>query len=217
MSWWKLFRRGTPPSGTGARMLNLRIEVPGWSMVDQSAQQTRWRDAEGDALSLTLVPGDLGLPQLSDEERLRQYARRAAENSRSGLVEALAVAGVHGPTLEFIYKRLEKPAFLFTGMLMIPLKTMWVWTIVARERGTTGVREAVVTDQLMNQGKLTLESYQASWAQDPYDAAYRGVDRSTLRYLSDDECYDQQFPQHPLSKVRRELRMVLSVKLDPSA
>jgi len=100
-------------------------------------------------------------------------------------------------------------------MLIMPMpNATCIWTTVAGEHGTTGIREAVITAELMNQGKLTVESYQASWAQDPYDSAYCGVDRSTLRYLSDDESYDPQFPQHPLSKVRQELRTLASVEID---
>ena len=132
----------------------------------------------------------------------------------SGLVEAATVQGPHGSAVMLIYKRLDKPAFVFTGMLfMPPVEKSWLWTLVARERGTTGVRESVVTAQLMNAGKLTIESYEAEWAQDPYDSDYRGVDRSTLRYASDDELCDSQFPNHPLSKVRRELRRLLTVAI----
>jgi hypothetical protein len=121
-----------------------------------------------------------------------------------------------------IYKRLDMPAFVFTGMLIVApaSKTSTVWTIVARERGMTGVREAAITAMLVNEGKLTPESYETSWAQDPYDPTYAGVDRSTLRYLSDDESYDLQFPQHPLTKVRRQLKQLLAVKVlqaEPSA
>jgi len=77
--------------------------------------------------------------------------------------------------------------------------------MVAGEQGTTGVREAVVTADLMNQGKLTIDGYKKYWCQDPYEPAYRGADRSVLRSMSDDERYDEKFPEHPLSKVRRLL------------
>jgi hypothetical protein len=119
----------------------------------------------------------------------------------------------------FIYKRLDMPAFVFTGMLVVApaLTNSSAWTIVARERGTTGVREALITANLMAQGKLTPESYKKSWTKDPYDPEYSGVDRRTLRYLSDDESYDSQFPQHPLSKVRRQLRGLLTLKSHPPA
>jgi hypothetical protein len=98
------------------------------------------------------------------------------------------------------------PAYVYSGMLITHVREGWLmWTMIAGERGTTGVREAVVATTLMNEGKLSPEEYELRWGQDPYEPAYRGVDRSVLRFMSDDESYDQQFPQHPLSKVRRML------------
>ena len=98
------------------------------------------------------------------------------------------------------------PAYVYTGMLISFAQGAWLlWTIVAGEHGTTGVREAVVTADLMNAGKLTMDDYKLHWAQDPYDPAHQGEDRRVLRFISDDESYDGQFPQHPLSKVRRLL------------
>ena len=85
-----------------------------------------------------------------------------------------------------------------------------IWTIVAGERGTSGLREAIVTASLMKAGTLTLEDYERSWAHDPYEPGYHGVDRIVLRSMSDDETYDQQFPWHPLSKVRQVLAVLPS-------
>jgi hypothetical protein len=193
---------------------DLGLAISGWRVVKQDQQMTLWQDVDGDALSLTR-DATFGLPELSDENMVRRRCRKLAQGMNAGLVEAAVVAGADGPAVSFIYKRLDMPAFVFTGMLVVAAasKTSSVWTVVAREHGTTGVREAVITAQMINEGKLTPESYCTSWAQDPYDPGYVGVDRRTLRYLSDDESYDSQFPQHPLSKVRRELRKLLTVKL----
>jgi hypothetical protein len=201
-----------------AGLHDLGLAMPGWRLVKQSHHMTGWQDVDGDAVSLARVT-TFEFPELSDESAVRQRCRELAQGMKSGLVQADVVAGADGPAVMFIYKRLDIPAFIFTGMLAVApaAKQSYVWTIVARERGTTGVREALITAMLMKEGKLTLESYKTSWAQDPYDPAYAGVDRSTLRYLSDDETYDSQFPQHPLSKVRRELRKLLTVHLHPPA
>lgn len=78
------------------------------------------------------------------------------------------------------------------------------------------MRETVVTVELINAGKLTIQSYESSWARDPYDPSYRGVDRSVLHFISDDECYDERFPEHPLTMIRQVLAMLpASVKLEP--
>jgi hypothetical protein len=190
------------------------LPMPGWRVVEQRQQITVWQDADGDALGLARA-ASFGFPDLSDDNAVRRRCRELAQDMNSGLVQADFVAGAHGPAVMFIYKRLDRPAFVFTGWLVVSptSKTSLVWTIVAREGGMTGVREAIITAMLANEGKLTNESYQASWAQDPYDPAFAGVDRSTLRYLSDDESYDSQFPQHPLSRVRRKLNEVVAVKV----
>lgn len=78
-----------------------------------------------------------------------------------------------------------------------------------------GMREAVVTAELINDGKLTIQSYESSWARDPYDPSYCGVDRNVLHFISDDECYDERFPEHPLSMIRQVLaKLPGSVKLE---
>ena len=95
-------------------------------------------------------------------------------------------------------------------MLFVPDGlSLHVWTIAAAERGTRiGVRESAVSTELLNDCKLSLADYDVSWAQDPYEPAYAAVDRTALRCLADDERYDQRFPDHPLSKVRRMLRLL---------
>ena len=63
----------------------------------------------------------------------------------------------------------------------------------------------MITAELLQAGQLTVSDYEHSWAQDPYEPSYRGVDQRVLRFMSDDEAYDDRFPDHPLSKVRRVL------------
>jgi hypothetical protein len=163
-----------------------------------------WRDIDGDVITLHISKEPIA-PVGADSSELRIWCRKRAEGRGGGLIEVPAVDGT-GASVIFIYKRLQIPAYVYTGMLIALARGAWLlWTIVAGEHGTTGVREAVVTGDLMNAGKLTLDDYKLYWAQDPYDPAYRGVDRSVLRFMSDDGSYDEQFPQHPLSKVRRLL------------
>jgi hypothetical protein len=141
------------------------------------------------------------VPPLGEAD-LRQFCRHIAEGRGGGLIE-VSVNGSSAPGFKFIYKRPWGTGFAYTGMLVTD---DMVLTVTAGEHGTTGVREAEVTAQLINGGKLTVESYERVWARDPFDANYHGVKRTTLRYMSDDESYDAAFPTHPLSKLRRLLR-----------
>jgi hypothetical protein len=187
-----------------------------WELVKQEPFAAYWRDATGDVVSLTLAPEDRALPSLSDRASLQNYCRRVAESQGSGLIEVTSAAGTEGACAIYIYKRLKIPAFTFFGVIATPIPSgTWIWLIVAYERGVTGAREALVTARLVEAGELTIESYESSWAQDPYDPLYQGVDRQTLRYRSDAAEYDADFPDHPLTKVRRELRRLLDIRLSP--
>ncbi len=121
--------------------------------------------------------------------------------------------------VSFIYKRRSASAYIFTGMLVFPGQYgSLVWTVMGEERGShVGTREAVVTADLLNGFQMTLEDYERSWAQDPYEPGYQGVDRSVLRFISDDDTYDDRFPEHPLSEIRKVLRMLPSAVTDVHA
>ena len=209
MSWWKGLRRNGPESSLAAPNRSLRLALPGWHENDTDGDSRIWRDIDGDVLSLTVPAERLSIPHASSEMELKRWGRSLAQSRSAGLIEARKVACSLGPTAFVIYKRLQMPAYFYTGMLLVSLERFsLVWTIVAREHGTTGVREAIVTATLMEQGRLTLEEYRRSWAQDPYEPAYAGVDRRVLRFVSDDEVYDEQFPAHPLTKVRHVLAIL---------
>ena len=218
MQWWKatLGRWGGPRSSK--RLSAVRLTMPGWSEDSSKDGDLRvWRDSQGDVLSLSAVES-LGLPEISNETAVQRYSRKLAESRHGGLIEVSVVTGTLGATVGLIYKRLEKPAYIFTGMLLVPRQhDSQVWTVVAGERGTTGSREAVITAELVNAGELRMQDFERSWAQDPYDPTYCGVDRRVLRFLSDDKCYDARFPKHPLPKVRHLLATLPDWVVDPGS
>jgi|SRR5579864_284939 len=184
----------------------VRLTMPGWTEKASGNGMRFWHDPDGDVLALAVLPKKQAYPFTSSETEQRKWCRREAAVHNAGLIEARAIPSKVGPSASFIYKILQKPAYTYIGQSVTSLHgATIVWTVIAKEHGTTGVREAVVTSNLMSSGKLTLDGYEQAWAQDPYDPAYHGVDRSVLRFMSDDESYDAQFPSHPLSKVRRAL------------
>ncbi len=120
---------------------------------------------------LWLTQRSLRLPDLAEPEAVRAYCRELAAADGGGLIEATSTSSAEGPCLTCIYKQPLGAGFVFAGLVVIPREDGWVWMIAASERGTTGVREALVALRLFESGELTLESYESSWAQDPYDAA----------------------------------------------
>jgi hypothetical protein len=212
MRWWRrIWRRA---AGSLPRDLNrgIRLTLPGWNEGAPDQETRMWHDSDGDALSLD-VRTRLDYPLGSDEMTQRRWCREIAEWRGGGLIEMHGMVSGAGASVRFIYKRMQvdTTGYVYTGMFIASAEPGFlIWTIVAGERSTSGLREAIVTASLMKSGKLTLENYEQCWAQDPYEPAYHGVDRIVLRFMSDDETYDQQFPWHPLSKVRHVLALLPS-------
>ena len=68
------------------------------------------------------------------------------------------------------------------------------------EIGMTGMRESVVVSQCMSEKLISLkDGRMEGWAKDPYD---ENVTTGALMNLSEDEKYDEQFPDFPLSMCR---------------
>lgn len=212
MSWWRwsLFRRKARPTQVRSSLVHdAVVTVPDWHEDEPGEGMRKWHSPQGAVLSLAAV-ARAAIPPPARVDLLRKSFRRLAEARSAGLVEANLIQSPYGPSAWMVYKARRKRAFVFTGMLFLPADAEWlVCTVVDGERGTTGIREAVVTAQLMEAGALDVESYEESWASDPYDSQYRGTSEVPLRYLSDDESYDEQFPEHPLSNVRRTLKALL--------
>jgi len=204
--WLGWFRRREATEEPVSLVELVQLTLSGWSDERHDGRLRRWRNVDGDELSLS-TPA-FAVPTKSSDGAVRMLARSLAERSGAGLIEVTTSECRFGSTTALIYKRLIKPKYVYTGMLIVArqLEPDLVWTMVSGEIGTTGVREAVITAELMNAGRLTLAEYQRSWAQDPYEPEYAKVDRSVLRFMSDDEQYDYRFPSHPLSKVRATLR-----------
>ena len=203
--------RPTPSflSRTEGLLTAVHLVASGWpEQLPQSDHDMRvWHGPGGLTVSLTIVLRSETPMRWSDIEKLRRDSRAIAQGSDAGLIEANFVETTLGRSAQFIYKQSQGSGFWFTGMLLTPLqKETIVWTASCTEGQLTGVREAIVTAELLQRGELTLESYEQSWAQDPYDANYSGIERRKLRYESDDERYDLRFPEHPLSRVRNALR-----------
>jgi hypothetical protein len=179
------------------------LDLSGFEQVDQLA----WRDAGGTVLTLHFfdVRPDLPAPLNRPAELQAALARHTA-NAGAGLVECIGepVDGV--PALRQIIK-LRHPqghGQVFLGSYTIPRATCsTVLKLQAPEFGTTGMREAVIMAQLGSE---------RFFAPSPYAPDASG---GLPFHWGDHPRYDAQFPQHPLTLIRRTLaRLVPGMRLD---
>ncbi len=153
------------------------------------------------------VPPDIPV-RLEDQAALREHYRSLIGSQNGGLVEvAVGVVGsTRVPVVKTIFKVPRQPRGMgYIGSLTLPLKhCSYVVKIQAEEAGMTGMREAVIADRMIRDGKITLgENMILGWSADPYDRSWK---QGTLMNLAEREEHDHLFPEHPLTIVREGLK-----------
>jgi hypothetical protein len=112
------------------------------------------------------------------------------------------------PVLEVITKKAKGLGFDYVGSATLNhAGGSFMVRIDADEGGFTGIREAVVSTQLVELGRIGPPGNRTpgrpqpieGWNVDPYDSA---CDDGTVNAVTDDERLDVAFPNHPLSRVR---------------
>jgi hypothetical protein len=146
---------------------------------------------------------------MSDVEGWRKEGRSLATERNGAIVSGDAVVARGVPMFQLIYKRPEGNGFMYSGMLFL---SQFVISLSAREHGVTGTREAAVTLDLVEKGQLEIDRDPSGatgkirgWFKDPYDPNYGGI---VLRSVSDHEMYDAAHPHHPLTRMRRKLKVI---------
>ena len=179
-------------------------EQPAGELRPGEAHVRLWQNEIGDGLGLSyfnLAP-DLPAP-LSRIDQLRHAHRLSLARANGGIVEMTGIEVDATPALKLIAKVAQEPhGMTYLGSYTFPRRDFsYVLNIQCLEYGTTGIRETVVLEQ-----ELGLEQVQLgkggrliNWGADPYDPTFRG---GILRNVADDERYDSQFPDHPLSRLR---------------
>ncbi len=188
MAWMRSFRRFR----SGRFLKNLDLSGDGLEHEADHANVRVWRTEEGDAVGMYHFdsPPDLPRSQPTIEDFLNAYASRA-QSEGVEVVELDICLAAGQQTLKTIIKAPQEPSGLtYVGALTLPFRDhSFVIKIQCEEWGMTGTREAFVLD-------FALAAEQVSIAD---DGAIEG------QWNADDTCYDDQFPDHPLSRVRRWL------------
>ena len=202
----KLFNRKQPA------IHSLAFDAPGWQVQETNPKKQVWEHPGHPAiLSLHFFDEPPDIPvRLEDQPALREHYRSVIGSQHGGLVEVAVgvLANTRVPVVKTIFKIPRQPRGMgYIGSLTLPFKHFsYVFKIQAEEAGMTGVREAVIADKLIREGKISPgENTILGWSADPYD---RGWKKGTLMNLAEREEYDPLFPEHPLTIVREGLKAV---------
>jgi hypothetical protein len=196
----------------------MTINTLGWPEVERTDRRCAWR-YEADVLSLDYFPAEPAIFRpVGDDARLLEYFEHYAGEAGAAVVEARWIAAPDGTPITWsitkAFQSETRHGVVYVGSAIVPFSACsWVAKVQSFEVGTTGVREAVWFSQQMAAGGMTEELISDMKTRSPEDPP-----PPIRRLPSDDEAWDEMWPGHPLSRVRRLLpQVVASIELSPAA
>jgi hypothetical protein len=192
------------------------LDKHGWKLREKSSHAKVWDISFGDVLLLEFRNKRPVMPFLSQTIELRNYFRKNVIESGGGIlkVEVIELKGLSA--VDCLFKIPMKPTgMLCVGSLVIPFSDKAYYIEVqCREQGMTGVRESLIWlrqgDSANKEDEVQDENFDIlrGWMKDPYDeSATEGI----LMNLADDEKYDVEFPDHPLSRARKYMAQIREI------
>lgn len=184
------------------------VSVPdfGWNKVEENDSRIVWVNPEESALiSLNFFDIQPDLPTIKNLDFLKDFYRNSISEANGGVVEVSLLTVNNVPSVKTIFK-IPQPerGMTYIASVTIPFENCsFVIKIQAAEVGTTGIRDAVVLNEMLMSGEVTLgEDRLENWFEDPYNPNFKN---GTLINKSEQEKYDTEFPEHPLSVARKAI------------
>jgi hypothetical protein len=187
---------------------SLQFDTVGWVLRKSSEAKVSWGNANGDRLRKRFSDRPPKLPSPYALDELREYYRSLSRSESSGLI-SVDVLHAKGLTIvRSLFKhRMADDRCSYMGVLAFPFRdfsfTVQIQAVEAEHEASS--RESAVREHFEQLWKAGTEVRMA-WEQDPYDASYQ---EPPLRCLADDERWDPQFPDHPLSRIRAAIGKIL--------
>lgn len=185
----------------------LRFSTSGWTAVHDPTEG--WRNERGDFLTLDYFPIPPDLPPLDDAD-LRASFEPDVEANGGRIVECRTIR-IHGVRSLWLIQSVllpDRQGALYSGAVIVPFaRCSWVVKVQSVEQGFTGMREAIVTNEMLL-GLSPDEPF-------PPEGARMEAFWAAVNQRVDDPSLDERLPDHPLSVVRRELeKLVASISMD---
>ena len=177
-------------------------DMPGLNLVEKDARSIRWQTDEGDIVFLLFIPEPIqNLVPLSDISGVREEYKEMVAQQGAAMIDLdiLPYSGI--PCMEMISKtRMQTMGMAYAASATLLLRDFsFNIAFHSQERGVTGFRDAIVADKFLAKYASTQE-FEAAF----YDRSLNP--EAAQRNRSDDQCYDVDFPDHPLSRCRKFLR-----------
>jgi len=181
------------------------ISIPdfGWNKIEESESVIKWGNPEQTTmLTLHFFNIKPNLPTIKDLDYLKSFYRKSISVANGGLVNVEILSLNNIPTVKIIFKvPQEESGMIYIASLTIPFEDYsFVIKIQSNEVGITGIRDSFILNKLLESGEVLIsEEGIENWFSDPYDSDFK---QGTLMNKSENEIYDAEFPEHPLTIAR---------------
>lgn len=182
---------------TKASLDSVSFDTTRYQFEGEVDGQRTWFTPEGDGIGLFFFPMPPDLPPgAQSSSELREFYRGLVCKDEVQMIEfrLLPVAGVS--SIWMVLKIPAKPhGMTYLGSLTIPFAGFsFVVKMQCEEQGVTGLRETALFLKGQKEGSVTLGA----------DGKFAGD------WSPDDPRFDDMFPDHPLSRLRREFGHIVA-------
>ncbi|MGE8553749.1 MAG: hypothetical protein ACN6OB_07405 [Chryseobacterium jejuense] len=188
---------------------SVTIPDEGWTKVSEDNEAIRWVNPQQSALIvLHFFDKEPDIPTAQDLDYLKKFYRNIAAASNGGTIETDIIHIHNIPCVKTIIKiPQEETGMAYIASITIPFENCsYVVKIQTDEIGITGMRDALILDRLHKVGEVEIdEENMKNWFEDPYDPDFK---QGTLMNKSEQEKYDHEFPEHPLSIARSLIKSI---------
>ena len=196
----------------------IHFDQEGWDVKRKSAEEIL---LERDRIEIHVSFVDEPAPFVKDQienQRLHKQIQESLAEREIGLMN-FEIKEVNGVTCRIIHTKeiqSDPGATRYTSSIQLPVQgKSCIITVSAREKSPTGRRSALVLTRLMKAGEVSFNRETAdldNWYVDPYDSKLAGL---LVRNKAELEQYDDIFPDHALTLVRKTVHNIVnSLKID---
>ena len=198
---------------------SISFDTTDWIQLEATETCVTWHNDRREVLFLHYFPIRPDIPcSLNDVSTLRDSYRHGVNQSGGGLVSVnvLRVQGLLGTRTIFKFPQ-QPTGVAYVASLTFPFRDFsFVIKLQCQENQPTGTREAMVLEQLLKTGEITVDKATGipiGWSRDPYEP---NLVAGMQMNIAEEIKYDEHFPEHPLTRARAFLtRVANSINFSP--
>jgi hypothetical protein len=190
----------------------VRLDMSGWQEISRTAERIQARNENGEYLEIAVagITPPEGYPKVPDLAALRDFYERSIAGQPVAVVDldVLPIQGFHSVMRISKFRADNSLAMIYSGTLELSFSEFaYFITVQSLEQGTTGLREAMWA--MMHKDEILQEASQPpTQVQSQEDLVALLKSGPVQRAPSDDKQFDEAFPDHPLTRVRRHMNWI---------